>query len=244
MNISIAVGSLACEPPNQLQLAVATHDASIIASVSNPRRRRELLWSRGLKANLVARLPTQTTGMRRDAVPPTHASITHDRHFAAVALSKCGEIGIDLQTDRRLESCRQIAETWFPNLESAEILASGDCARFLLSWVIKETWAKIINRSIFETCRSIGIWKDQIHITDKTIGIPRFAWARHCFQGNEHDTALPKISAGFAMGICLKDTTAYTPSIECFVPDDSGELHHFAMNWEWLSIAESNTNDT
>ncbi len=245
MYIDVAIGSLACEPPGWLKGGI-TDDASIIESASNPRRRRELLWSRGLKASLVARIPRRVASDR-----PIRVSIAHDRYFTAVATSQYGDIGIDLQTDYPLESCHQIAETWFPDLESKEILEAENCDRFLLSWVIKEAWAKCMNRTIFESCQTIAVWQGQVHIAGVAADIPhlQFAWSRQHFGDNKQlgdelrlsgpgVTSPRACEAGFAMGICLKGKTPDTPNIECLIPGSNSKLRHFSVNWEYIPVAD------
>ncbi len=262
MSISIALGPLADEPPVWLKTGIATDEASAIEAQINPRRKRELLWSRGLKASLVARVPELTAIGRshdvRPSVRPFGVSIAHDRYFTAVALSQYGGIGVDLQTDYPLASCHQIAKTWFPGLESTEILASENCARFLQSWVIKESWAKLMNRSIFQACHSVGIWQGQVHIPGGAVEIPQFAWVRQYFgvaepfanaltfadelritASPEHARALQSHAppVGFALGICLARKAPSAPNIECLIPGSNSELHHFAAKWEWLPVA-------
>ena len=239
MNIRIAVGSLAGEPPNWLSAGIATDDAPDIESAANPRRRRELLWSRGLKANLVARMSDGAAN---------RISITHDRYFTAVAVSQYGDIGIDLQTNHPVESCHQIAETWFPESESKEILGSENCNRFMLSWVVKEAWAKCMNRSIFESCRAIAVWQDHVHIIGGAVDAPQFAWAQQYFDVNKHiddwcparpdDTRSGDSATGFAMGICLKEQTPNAPNIDCHVLAPDSELRPLSLGWKWIPVAQ------
>ena len=244
MYINVAIGSLACEPPGWLRRGI-TDDMSIIESAAKPRRRRELLWSRGLKASLVARIPGRLASAR-----PIRVSIAHDRYFTAVATSQCNDIGIDLQTDYPLQSCHQIAETWFPDLESKEILEAENCDRFLLSWVIKEAWAKCMNRTIFESCQGIAVWQGQVHIAGVAAEVPplQFAWSRQHFGdnkrlGDELHLSGPGVTnpgaceVGFAMGICLKGKTPDTPNIECLIPGSNSKLRHFSAHWAYIPVA-------
>ena len=183
-----------------------------------------------------------------DARPLARVSIAHDRYIAAVAISQYGDIGIDLQADYPLESCHRIAETWFPDLESEEILASENCDRFLLSWVIKEASAKCMNRSIFETCRAISVWQGKVYITGGAAGVPQFAWLRQKFGVNNQlaealSSAAPGVTClgfcgtGFAMGICLMGKAPSTPDIECLIPGPNSELRHCVVDWEWIPVA-------
>lgn len=252
LNIGVAVGPLACEPPNWLRAGIIADDNSVIESAINPRRKRELLWSRGLKAGLMTRMPERgANGSSHDACPPPRVSIAHDRHFAAVAISQYGNIGVDLQTDCSLETCCRIAEAWFPCQESGEIseeiLALRSCERFLLSWVIKEAWAKCMNRSIFETCRSIGIWQGRVHISGDTLDSPQFAWSRQYFDIDRlrstglRPDRLGATTSGFgtgvSMGMCLKGNMPDSPNIEYLLPGPNSALHGFVADWKWIPVA-------
>ena len=243
MNINIALGDLSEQPPAWLIAGIGAHDLSIIEASSNPRRKRELLWSRGLKTKLTAQiLESAAVGVRPKAHSPTAplaVSITHDRHFVAVALSQHGNIGIDLQTDHPLQSCRRIAETWFPGMEASEILASKNCARFLRSWVVKESWAKYGDRSIFNACGAIGVWRGQVHIIGDAPEIPHFACAWQYLDSTPQSKKLP--GAGFAMGVCVSGKTSSVPTIRCFSPGPNAELCRFTADWEWPPVTVSGT---
>lgn len=239
LSVRVAVGSLAGEPPNWLRAGIVTDDARDIESAINPRRRRELLWSRGLKASLVAQMPEGIAN---------RISITHDRYFTAVAVSQHSDIGIDLQTNHPVESCHKIAETWFPEAESKEIMEAENCNRFMLSWVVKEAWAKCINRSIFESCRAVAVWQDHVHIIGGAVDCPQFAWAQQYFDVNKHrnddwcpgrpgGTRSRDFATGFTMGICLKEQAPNAPNIDCqALAPDSG-LRPLSLDWTWIPVA-------
>lgn len=250
LTIRVAVESLASEPPDWLRAEVVAADVLMIETATNPRRKRELVWSRGLKASLVACMPAT---LASDS--PPQFSISHDRYFTAVGMSQYGSIGIDLQTDYPLESCCRIADAWFPEAESREILEAEDCGRFLCSWVLKEAWAKCMKRSIFESCRRIALWQGQVHLVDEAADVPQFACARQYFAVNKHladespglvyNGTNSKDHTAFTIGVCLQGKVPNAPSIECLIPVSNSaansaaksKLHRLEAHWEWISVA-------
>lgn len=237
MFIGIALGSLAQDPPAWIQAKITAADVSMINAAPTLRRRRELAWSRGMKSELLEYQPQLEINracnrVRPGNAPPEQVSITHDRHHVAVAIAQSGNIGIDLQSDRPLASCRRIADSWFPRRESAEIIQAVNCERFMMSWVVKESWAKCFNRSIFEACHTVGIWSGAVHIKGNAHGSVRFAWARTRLVGELNDAR----NLGLTMGLCWAGSIQDVPAIECFAPCRNPGLQRYAVNWVWIPV--------
>lgn len=233
----MAVGSLASEPPSWLTAKISQQDWTLIDSAVPARRRRELLWSRGLKAALISDAPPS------EALAQCHAptiSIAHDHHCVAVALSWVGGVGIDVQSARSLKACHQIAQTWFPAKEAAEIVAAQSSERFLQSWVIKEAWAKCMNRSIWVACQTIAVWQDRVHRTVGGGESLQFAWTLS-FAESLGLTPLPQ--AARAIGICFNAKQHSAPAIKiikiikCSAPTENAGLQPGVVDWQWLTVA-------
>jgi hypothetical protein len=250
LNLSVAVGALSDNPPDWLLDRVDNDDLQIVESAVNPRRRHELMWSRGLKAGLIDySRELSVNGSCKIGKALDRISISHDRHFAAVALSQFGDIGLDLQTEYPLVSCHRIAETWFPKDESDEILASDTCDRFLKSWVVKESWAKCTNRSIFEACQNVGIWNNRVYISDVLANSPQFAWSLQCSnsisefvdrtgpdESRATNTSLGRMK--LAMGICFTGNSIIKPDIDCLNPGPDSRFHRCRVAWEWIPVVQ------
>ncbi len=170
-------------------------------------------------------------------------SITHDRRWTAVAVASHGRIGIDLQTTRGLECGHRIAANWFCAPEAAEILRA-ESSRFLLSWVLKEAWAKCMRRSIFHASRRVAVWQNQVHLTSGESDDLQFAWLRSADLADLHapagaESGLAHAAAAkteFAIGICVRRKTPDTPPIECMIPTRD-RWQPCAAPWQWIPLA-------
>ncbi len=249
MDVSVAISPLLDSPPTWVESTLTGSDRNKLQASRNPRRFREILWSRGLKHSLSTRLAeTAPDENFPDKDRFIRCSIAHDRIYAAAAVSSTVNIGFDLQSDRSLDSCVQIAEAWFPEMERNEISKSISCERFLLSWVVKEAWAKWSNRSIFEACDKIAVWNNKVHLAENQMFAPRFAWLRldinadmGIFRRIDSMQSNPRSAAnldGFAMGICLEAETKILPTIECLIPDAKLNLHRLPLSWNWLAVVK------
>lgn len=243
MFIGIALARMDQAPPDWLIEKIAPLDLRRYNAAINPRRRRELAWSRGLKTILfehVDKLQVDKLQSKQNArcdVPPG-VSIAHDGRYVAVAISQSSAIGMDIQSDRSTDSCTRIVEAWFPRQEAEEIFVSNGCERFMISWTIKEAWAKCFNRSIFQACQSIAVWSGAVHIADEILSVPRFARARTSLRRDATEEYSSKQE--LTIGICHSnhDPTQSPLVIECFVACSDAKIRRHIIDWSWLPVMD------
>ena len=168
MRIDLAIAALDQPPPDWLRLFINDESLHDFEKVKCQKRRAELMWSRGMRGSLMDRNNQQPELGKTGEFMGNRSSIAHDRKYCAVAVggSKVRSIGVDVQSRRSRESCLRIAETWFPRKEYDEICTSENEARFLSSWVVKESWAKCYGKSIFEASKLSGLWAGQVNLPE------------------------------------------------------------------------------
>ena len=213
--------------PKWLRTKISDDDAAKIVSASSPRRRRELSWSRGLKSALCANIAELREQNTNDCLQPNQISFSHDRRCVAVAMTQSGAVGVDLQSDRSIDSCVRISDAWFPEQEAREIRVQ-DSERFMISWTIKEAWAKCCNRSIFDALKSVEVRSQSVYIKDQTKK-PQFAWARWLLEGGGG-----KSTRNFSKcTMCVCWVGDGLPNLQCFTPTNS-RLQKISLDWTWM----------
>lgn len=225
--VGVAPGCMRRSPPKWIQEEITGEDAALIGAACGARRKRELYYSRGLKHALYKNI-AEFHERDRDAV---NISFSHDRQCVAVALTQSGEIGVDVQTDRALDSCTRIADTWFPVAEAREIRAAQDCRRFLISWTIKEAWAKCFRRTVFDALKSVVVSAQMVHLKAPLDIAPRFAWTRVMLQREPENPQSRQMPTVCTMGICWVGDGV--PQVRCFALSEE-LLEPIALDWKWI----------
>ena len=239
MTITVAFGDLTTTPPDSL-----IKDASGVERVDSEgfissRRRREFHCSRGLLARL-----TQTWFSA-----PNHnalfESVAHDKFFTVVVVTNQCAVGVDLESSRSSDSVNRIADTWFPFNEALEIRASAGCVRFLQSWVLKESWAKCIGKSIMETCRMISIQDDGVCFEEPGARSGTFLW---CLVGVDYSGSLiaigessginflPNIDRFWVVGLSFAESVVACTDIRSFTLGHGERLTPFKPVWNSMKI--------
>jgi phosphopantetheine--protein transferase-like protein len=121
-----------------------------------PRRRREFLGGRILIRSLLEKF----TGLSRRShqivtlengkpvcIDGPAISIAHSADTIVCAVTADGEIGIDVELPPRPREAGKIAERFFSQKEAAWVAKDPD-ERFLMLWVIKESWLKATGSGI------------------------------------------------------------------------------------------------
>lgn len=77
-------------------------------------------------------------------------NLSHTRQEWVLAVSRGGDIGVDLEALTRAATVRRIAERWFSSAEADRIAAQGDQAagHALMLWTLKESVVKALGRTM------------------------------------------------------------------------------------------------
>ncbi len=151
------------DPDADLQAVLAPNEIEHAANASSPvERRRRMVCRAGLRRVLARCLHTApaavgfTTGphgkpalLRADAEPAVHFNLSHSRGLAAIAVSRGGEIGIDIEHLAPLEP--GLADSVLSHLEQDAWHRLPDDARvaaFYRAWVRKEAILKATGRGL------------------------------------------------------------------------------------------------
>ena len=237
MEVSIAFGNLCIEPPGSLLKYLDSDTKNKLAHANGERRRRELEWSRGLASQLDALHSGSSVGRA------SKLSISHDRNFTAVGLIAGGDLGVDIQSSRSLESGNRIADAWFPLQESIEIRNSQKKLRFLQSWVLKEAWAKSLRTSIFTTCGTVSLWGGRVQLPKHETIIGTFLWSiiGKTSDGylvfpcgdNDYETDCQQITVA-VVGVCCLGHQQCEEEVSTFILGENESLEQVDLNWNAL----------
>lgn len=111
---------------------------------ATPRTRRAEAERAAVAAMVAAHFgPSGRLGHRPDGAPyiedsAAHISVSHSRHYAVLAVSGDGPIGVDIE-EPRYERLRHVAT---PFLTAAELAAVTDDEALLRAWTLKEALFK------------------------------------------------------------------------------------------------------
>lgn len=83
-------------------------------------------------------------------VPACHFNLSHSGQFAAVAISRAGEVGIDIEEMRDVPDLEALGAANFSPAEQAMLTSGGshDAKQFLLGWTRKEACLKAIGTGL------------------------------------------------------------------------------------------------
>lgn len=100
---------------------------------------------------------------------PLHFNLSHSRQVALIAVTRCAEIGVDVERVRELASRDNLAKRYFHKSEVAALLglpAEQRAEAFFSAWTRKEAFLKATGKGI-----SFGI--DRVAVTLKPGASPR-----------------------------------------------------------------------
>lgn len=129
------------------------------------RRRREFLSGRLLLRRLLERWNGEPAAGQRllieaggkpVCVGGPAISISHAGNYVACAFSEAGGIGIDIERAEDRISGPRIARRFFTRVES-KWLESQPPDRFVMLWVLKEAYVKVLGRSIFDGLAGLSV---------------------------------------------------------------------------------------
>jgi 4'-phosphopantetheinyl transferase len=89
-----------------------------------------------------------------------HFNLSHSRDWVALALSRDGEIGIDVESSERRNDIDGIARRFFRPEESAWLQTLPEAHRrceFFRIWTLKEATVKALGRGIADTLIDVGV---------------------------------------------------------------------------------------
>tara|TARA_R110002072_G_scaffold302958_1_gene490381 strand:+ start:18551 stop:19099 length:549 start_codon:yes stop_codon:yes gene_type:complete len=126
-------------------------------------------------------------------------SITHCRQLVAVALGK-GRLGVDCEPLGRKRNWQGIADHFFTPEEASLIANAGEQERiFLRHWVLKESYIKSVNGSVFGDLNRLALTDlgETARVESNNGDDSVWAWVG-CFAGcvlgmYSSDTARPKL---------------------------------------------------
>ncbi len=236
MRVIVAVDSISKDLPRWFSNEYSGMDSHRIENARTVKRRKEILWSRGLLSEVKKQFDVSCTANSKFL-----SSISHSGELVAIAATLNLKIGIDLQFARPEETYRRIAKTWFPFEERQEINSSDNPNQFLYSWVVKEAWAKCVGCSIFDACSRVYLLNNQVHIgTDQ--GALSFWLAdldQSCFE--LHDNCNVKIkTARCVAALCLQDPDCESSDIDIIIESqttsETSIFQNLPLKWSRLNV--------
>jgi len=148
------------------------------------------------------------------------SSIAHDRMYAAVLHGYGDRAGVDIEQSRGYESALRIADNWFPSRECTEIVNCANVEqRFLLSWTLKEAWAKYSGISVFDACQQLSFYDDAVHVGP---------FARCAFASARIATSVVSICVDKISGDAEYSVRAIAPAAAPF------HFNDLRIDWRWL----------
>ena len=106
----------------------------------------------------------EVTGRGKPYLSPEiglYFNLSHCNHFAAVAFTRVGEVGIDIEPESRVVDAAEIAEAYFTPAEARFVHESGSPMeqhrRFLRIWTRKEAVLKATGSGITDSLRHTDV---------------------------------------------------------------------------------------
>lgn len=96
-----------------------------------------------------------------------HFNLSHSSDWVALALSRDGEVGVDIESSARRNNIDGIAERFFRPEESAWLQSLPEIQRrekFFQLWTVKEATVKALGRGIADTLLDTGVRIDDEHV--------------------------------------------------------------------------------
>lgn len=82
-------------------------------------------------------------------VPSLHFNLSHSGEWAALAITKIGPVGIDIEKIKPIKNRAKIAERIFTISEQEWLKKSGLLQEFFRLWVAKEAFVKALGQGMF-----------------------------------------------------------------------------------------------
>ena len=150
--------------PNDALNDLSSKERSHAASLSHPHIRQSAVLSRWVFKWVLAQylnvqthrveLETDSLGKPRLRGTPFHFNLSHSGNFSAVAVCACTPVGIDIEINRAVPDCRDLAGWMMSALEKrifATFPGNQHNRRFLELWTRKEAVLK---------CEGVGLMRD------------------------------------------------------------------------------------